>query len=124
MTSRRAKQIEAALGFVAGVIVLALAGYLTWQGLSDGPSLPQLSVAPVTGSDDEVRFVVRNDGGATATDVAISLVFAGDGGRPPIERRLVIDYVPGHSEATGGFVLPAGAAALSAGLAVEGYLDP
>jgi uncharacterized protein (TIGR02588 family) len=124
MTTRRARHIEGALGFLAGVIVLALIGYLAWQGLRDGTDLPELSVAPVPTAAGEVRFVVRNEGGGTATDVAIALVLADPEGRPVRERRLVIDYVPAHSEATGGFVLPSGAEGLTPGLAVEGYLDP
>ena len=40
------------------------------------------------------------------------------------ERRLVIDYVPGHSEAEGAFVLPPESEALERQVAVEGYIAP
>jgi len=62
---------------------------------------------------------VRNDGGRAATAVALSLRL-GDGE----ERRLVIDYLPGHSEASGGFVLPEGTAPDATRVVVEGYIDP
>jgi uncharacterized protein (TIGR02588 family) len=64
---------------------------------------------------------VSNDGGQTATDVAVALVLEVDGVRAQAQR-LVIDYLPGHSEATGAFVVPEGGA--GARLAIEGYLDP
>jgi uncharacterized protein (TIGR02588 family) len=124
MTSRGAEWIEAVLGAVAGAVVLALAGFLAWQGLRDGADLPELSVLPVAAPDAEVRFIVRNDSGETATDVAISLVLVDEEGRTVSERGLVIDYVPGHSEVTGGFLLPTGFERLSPRLAVDGYLDP
>jgi hypothetical protein len=67
---------------------------------------------------------VRNDGRQTATAVALSLVLRDANGSAVAERRLVLDYLPGHSEATGGFVLPPTAPALSPELVIEGYLDP
>ena len=72
---------------------------------------------------DQVRFRVRNQGGRAASAVSLSLTLR-DGGEIVSERRLVLDYLPGHSETTGGFVLPAGARGFAADLSVEGYLDP
>ena len=37
---------------------------------------------------------------------------------------MTIDYVPAHSQVTGGLYLPADAAELDVELAVEGYVDP
>jgi uncharacterized protein (TIGR02588 family) len=115
--SRTAERVEWALGLACGLLVLALAGYLLWEGLSAGGTPPRLSVATVPGGSGEVRFTVRNDGGRAATDVALRL---GDGG----ERRLVVDYLPSHSEASGSFVLPAGTPPEAAEVVVEGYIDP
>ena len=84
-----------------------------------GDTPPVLSVATEAAPPGEIRFSVRNAGGRTATAVALSLRL-GDGA----ERRLVIDYLPGHSQASGGFVLPAGAGQAPPEIVVEGYLDP
>jgi len=117
-TSRTAERLEWILGIVSGIVVAALAGYLTLQGIADTRTPPRLSVAAEPGPSGEVRFTVHNDGGRTATAVALSLIADGT------ERRLVIDYLPGHSEASGGFVLPAGVNADASAIVVEGYLDP
>jgi uncharacterized protein (TIGR02588 family) len=118
-----AERVEWGLGLVCGAGVLILAGYLGWQGLGDGLSPASLSVGPARedrpAGPGEVGFVVRNGGGHTATDVSLSLALD-DGSR----QRLVIDYLPGHSEATGAFVLPPGIEADAAGVRVDGYLDP
>jgi uncharacterized protein (TIGR02588 family) len=117
--SSGAERVEWALGLLCGLAVLALAGFLLREGLRSGATPPVLSVAIEPAPSGEVRFTVRNDGGRTATALALSLRL-GDGA----ERRLVIDYLPGHSEASGGFVLPAGMAPEAAQLVVEGYVDP
>jgi uncharacterized protein (TIGR02588 family) len=87
------------------------------EGLRGGTP-PVISVAVEPAPPGEVRFTVRNEGGRTATAVALSLRL-GDGA----ERRLVIDYLPARSEASGGFVLPPGAEAQPE-ITVEGYVDP
>ena len=116
--SPTAERLEWGLGLACGLLVAALVGYLAREGLSAGRTPPALTVAAEPAPEDEMRFTVRNDGGRTATAVALSLSL-GDGA----ERRLVIDYLPGHSDASGGFVLPE-AAAPDAEIVVEGYLDP
>lgn len=114
-----AERLEWLVGAVSGLLVAGLVGYLVWEGLSAGRTPPRLSVRAEPAPGGELRFTIRNDGGQTATAVALSLRLE-DGG----ERRLVVDYVPGHSEASGGFVLPDGVAADTARMTVEGYLDP
>ena len=63
------------------------AGYLAWEGLSAG----RHAAAPLgddgAGAAGELRFTVRNDGGRTATAVALSLRL-GDGGRAAPGHRL------------------------------------
>jgi uncharacterized protein (TIGR02588 family) len=114
-----AERVEWALGLVCGLAVLALAGFLVREGLRSGATPPALSVTTEPGPDDELRFTLRNDGGRTATAVALSVRF-GDGA----ERRVVIDYLPARSEASGGFALPPGTAPAAAEVVVEGYVDP
>jgi uncharacterized protein (TIGR02588 family) len=113
-----AERIEWVLGLVCGLAVLSLAGFLVREGLR-AATPPALSVTTEPEPDGELRFTVRNDGGRTATAVALS-VRLGDGA----ERRVVIDYLPARSEASGGFALPAGTAPAAAEVVVEGYVDP
>lgn len=121
--SRAAEAIEWALGALSGLAVLAIGGYLLKVGLEEPPE-PALTVqaapAPTAGM---IPFTVKNDGGGTATAVAVSLTLTRDGALVG-ERRLVIDYVPGHSESEGAFILPPGAEGLDRQIAVEGYLAP
>lgn len=125
-------RIEWALGIISAAVVLAIAGYLVVEAVGGSATMPDLHVAivPPEAEDGDapapgqVRFVVRNDGGRTATAVAVSLALHGADGAVVGDRRIVLDYLPGHSEATGGFVLPPGAAQARAEIAVEGYLDP
>ena len=121
--TERAERLEWILGYVSGVAVLGIIGYLVWQGLAEPPGA-DLRIEAAPGSPDgQLRFIARNNGGRTATDVAVSLTLR-KGDEVFAERRLVIDYVPSHSEAEGAFMLPAGNEALSRDLVVDGYLDP
>ena len=121
-----AERLEWALGFVSGVVVLAIAGYLAWQGLTSRSELPDLVVVeagiPATSGPPQVRFVLRNRGASAATGVVVGLALErrARGGRA----RLVVDLVPAGSQVEGGFMLPPGAERLPRTLVVEGYLDP
>lgn len=126
--SGTAARIEWGLGIVSAAVVLAIAGYLLYQAVGGASTPPALraEIVPATPGQapGQLRFIVRNDGGRTATAVALSLVLHAPDGTPVGERRIVLDYLPGHSEATGGFLLPEDAERLRAELVVEGYLDP
>ena len=52
----RAQRIEWVLGLACGAMVLALAGYLAWQGLRDGGDPPVLSVVAEPAPPGEIRF--------------------------------------------------------------------
>lgn len=127
-SARTADRIEWALGIASALVVLAIAGFLVREAVGGSKSLPDLHVALLPPDPDappgQVRFVARNDGGRTATAVALAVVLRDADGAPVGERRLVIDYLPGRSEATGGFVLGEDAASLRPEIVVEGYLDP
>jgi uncharacterized protein (TIGR02588 family) len=120
-----AQRIEWLLGVASALLVLALAGYLVHEATGPAGTLPDLAVvlADEPAPQDQVRFMVTNHGGRTAQSVTVSLTLDRDGA-PAMRRSLTIDYVPAHSQATGGFILPPGARGLDPALAVEGYLDP
>ena len=122
-----AERLEWALGFVSGAVMLAIVGYLAWQGLTSRSELPDLAVSevgtPATSGPPQVRFVLRNRGGSAVTEVVVALTLS-DGAREVTRMRLVVDLVPVGSKAEGGFVLPPDAEGLSRTLTVEGYLDP
>ena len=126
--SRNARRIERALGLVSAAAVLAIMAFLVHEGLTGAQTLPDLHAGILPpGPDDapgQLRFAIHNDGGRTATAVALSLVLRDAGGTAVAERRLTLDYLPGHSATTGAFALPEAAASLAPTLVVEGYLDP
>jgi uncharacterized protein (TIGR02588 family) len=126
-TPSPAERLEWALGFVSGAVVLAIAGYLAWQGTTSRNELPDLAVAetaiPATSGPPQVRFVVRNRGASAATDVMVALILR-EGTREVARTRLVVELVAAGSEAEGGFLLPPGTEGLPRTLVVEGYLDP
>jgi uncharacterized protein (TIGR02588 family) len=121
-------RIEWVLGLLSALIVLALAGFLVREAVSGPKDLPDLRIERLPADPDappgDVRFVVRNEGEQTATAVSLALVLRDTAGASVSERRLVIDYLPGRSEATGAFVLEEVDPRLRQELLVEGYLDP
>jgi uncharacterized protein (TIGR02588 family) len=122
--SSTAEKLEWVLGAVAAVAVLSIIGFLAWQGLGDSQTDPKLAVEPVdSAAEGQLRFAVRNDGGRTATGVVVSLMLR-DGDRVVEDRQLTIDYLPGHSETMGAFVLTPGSGGLQQELSVDGYVDP
>lgn len=117
-----ANALEWGLGALSALVVLAITGYLVREGLSETEE-PVISVEAGDAADGVLPVTVRNDGGRTATSVAISLTVGGNG-IPVEERYIVIDYVPGHSEAVGAFVLPEADPGLEPRVTVEGYVLP
>jgi uncharacterized protein (TIGR02588 family) len=122
-----AERLEWALGFLSGALVLAIVGYLVWQGQTSGDDLPDLAVVeagtPETSGPPQVRFVLRNRGASAATAVVVALAI-GEGTAEVTRSRLLVDLVPAGSQVEGGFLLPPGAEGLKRTLTVEGYLDP
>ena len=70
-----------ALGIASALVVLAIAGFLVCEAVGGSKSLPDLHVALLPPDPDappgQVRFVARNDGGRTATAVALALLGPG-----------------------------------------------
>lgn len=114
-----AGRVEWVLGAVSALLVLAVVGFLVREGLGPAAAPPDLRVAEAPSSvPGQIRFAVGNRGGRTARSVTVALVLGAE------RRTLTVDYVPAHSEVTGGFLLPPGVDRAETGLEVEGYLDP
>ncbi len=123
--ARGIERVEWVLGIVAGAAVLAIVGYLVWQGVTSGRTVPDLAVAASAEqpSEEQLRFTLSNRGSRAATGVSVALTL-GEGDRMVARQRVVVDLVPAHADVEGGFVLSPGDARRTATLSVEGYLDP
>lgn len=115
---------EISLAIISGCLVCAMTGYLLHAVFFVTPTPVSLSV--VTTPPDatgHVRFTVRNDGGRTASNVQVSLLLQ-DGARFVDRRTVMLDYVPPHSEISGGLLLQPDEMALDRTFLVGGYMDP
>jgi uncharacterized protein (TIGR02588 family) len=116
--------VELVLAIVSGCLVIAMAGYLLHAAFFITPSPVSLAVSTAPADDQgQVRYTVRNDGGRTASNVYVSVVLR-DGERLVGRRTVMLDYVPPHSEISGGLLLQPGELALEREFVVEGYMDP
>lgn len=123
-SDRSAHVTEIALAIVSGCLVFAMVGYLVHAVLFVTPAPVSLSVvATAPDKAGHVRFTVRNEGGRTASNVHVSLLLQ-DGARFVDRRTVQIDYVPPHSEISGGLLLQPDEFALDRTFVVEGYMDP
>lgn len=98
------ERIVAAMG---AVIVMSVFTFLGVDALMGDRSPPDIRVEAITIEQVRNGYLVQvraiNDGGRAAAQVELEgMVIAGDGGRSTA--RLVLDYVPGHSEAEGGML--------------------
>ncbi|WIY52011.1 hypothetical protein O9Z70_11020 [Devosia sp. YIM 151766] len=116
--------VEWVLGGLSGLIVLGLAGFLVFEGItkSGGEPLLSLQVVRIVNHAQAYGVVieVRNVGHATAAEVEIAGILAGD----PLPRHAVLDYVPAESvrEVTFNFTAPVSEDTLE--LFVLGFVDP
>jgi uncharacterized protein (TIGR02588 family) len=125
-TRSRTERLEWLLGAVAGIVVLAVIGFLAFEGLTRGGIPPDLTVAaetPAGAAAPELRFTLTNRGGRAATGVVVALTLR-DGAEVAEVRRLTVEEVAPGSTATGAFLLPPDAGRLTPALTIEGYLDP
>ncbi len=88
---------------ISVVLVLASAGWLTWEALAgtDGP--PSIVVEVGSGEMRAGRWTTlvtaRNEGGTTAEDVRIALTVEGTG--EPERAEIVFQYLPARATRTG-----------------------
>ena len=90
---------------VSALVVVALAGYLVYDGLrEDGPAVPievtvQLEQAAPAGERFVVPIEVRNAGRRTLTNVKVEVTQTGAAGSP-LTSSFDIDYLPKSSRET------------------------
>lgn len=120
----RAHAVEWVLGGLSALVVAGLAAFLIYEGTTRTGSEPILSlhIERLLEHDGghSVVVTVRNDGHATAEDVQIAGIMAGD----PLTRSVTLDYAPAQSEReiTLTFATPVTLEALD--LQVLGFVDP
>ncbi|OHB31357.1 MAG: hypothetical protein A2790_02245 [Phenylobacterium sp. RIFCSPHIGHO2_01_FULL_69_31] len=119
-----AEWTAAALGLV---MTLGVVGYTLWEGLTEDPGPPRLTVTAQTatpnGATHVVPIVVRNASHATAAQVEVRAVLRSPAGVSE-ERRASFAYVPGRGEARGGLVFRQNPAGAELDLSIEGYAEP
>lgn len=120
----KAHAVEWVLGSLSALVVAGLAAFLVYEGVTRTGSDPVLTLHVERLLEEEgghsVIVKVRNDGHATAADVQIAGIMAGD----PLTRSVTLDYAPAQSEReiTLTFATPVRAEALD--LQVLGFVDP
>lgn len=112
-----ARRLEWIAAGVAGAVVVALIAHLVHAAvvLEDAPAALRVEVSPA--AEGIIAWRVTNDGGRSASSVALVLR-QGDGR----DRHLVLDYVPAGSSVTGGIPAAPGAAPVTG--EIEGWVDP
>ena len=119
-----AQWIAAALGLL---LTLAVLGYSLWEGLTQQPRPPQLSItaaAPVPGPGGFiVPLTVSNASDETAASVEVRGRIE-QSGAVVEERRAAFAYVPGRGEARGGLVFAQDPRSGRLVMSVEGYEAP
>ena len=111
------------VGLLLALIVFGLIG---WQALNGGSEPPAIVVeagdmTSVPGGF-RVEFRARNTGGSAGAQVEIEGILSG-GGADEISR-VVLDYVPGHSERQGGLFFARDPRTGTLSLRARGYSEP
>jgi uncharacterized protein (TIGR02588 family) len=124
MASRtNAESIEWIAGVVSALIVVGIIGFFVYEAISGANGLPRLEVTvdPIVQTADQthLRYLIRNEGGQAASAVTLSFSLP-DGAR----RSVIVDYVPAHSQVTGGLYVPESVRPAELELTVDGYVDP
>lgn len=125
-SSRWTARVEWGVAAVAALILVWMIWALIGEAADDATP-PDLRIALEPPQIDgtgvaHVDFILRNAGGRAASMVGVGLRLGGAASPPA--RRLVIDYVPAHSEVSGRFYLAPDEAGLTPLGLVEGYVDP
>jgi uncharacterized protein (TIGR02588 family) len=109
------------------VLVLGVFGVIGWQ-LFNGATVPPVitveveNVAPVEGGH-RVLFRARNRAGEAAAQVEIEGTVS-TAGSDPETSRVVLDYIPGHSEQQGGLFFSRDPRSGALTLRATGFADP
>ncbi len=114
------------------LLLLCTTGYLVYQAIFHRGEPASLTVhlgEPWSASTDPmhttVPVTVRNDGGATATEVTVEVMVPGATASAPAERReLIFDFVPHQSSRTGALTFETNRGGGELRASVLGYIEP
>ncbi|WP_342643996.1 hypothetical protein [Rhodoligotrophos ferricapiens] len=120
-------RLEWLFAAIGGLIVLGMAGYLAYFGLTAPETPPKLILEPVSVQQTADGYLlqgkVRNEGEMPATQVKVTGELMD--GENPIERSSIeIDSVPQHSERRFGLQFSTDPSQHSPRLRIEGYVEP
>ena len=118
-SKENAERIEWIAGSVSALVVLGMIGFFVYEAISGADGLPRLEVTvdPVDqiAGGTHLRYLIRNEGGRAASAVTLSVT---------LRRSVIVDYVPAHSQVSGGLNVPESARPGDLELTVDGYVDP
>ena len=119
---------ELMLAALGAALVLGMLGQLAHEALRTHRTPPELRLqvqeVRATGEGFLVRFRALNTGGSTAADLLVRGELAGAPGQPAEASDAVLDYVPAHSERSGGLFFRGDPRARPLTLRALGYQDP
>lgn len=109
------------------LLVLGIFGVIGWQVLNDASTPPAITVfienvAPVEGGY-RVLFRARNSAGEAAAQVEVEGKLSG-AGLDSETSRVVLDYIPGHSERHGGLFFTRDPRASDLSVRATGFAEP
>jgi uncharacterized protein (TIGR02588 family) len=124
---QRVPWLEWVASGVGLLLVLGLFGVIGWQAFNGAATPPAITVevenvAPVEGGY-RVLFRARNSAGEAAAQVEIEGTVTTTGA-PPETSRVVLDYIPGHSERRGGLFFTWDARAGDLTVRATGFAEP
>ena len=116
-------RIEWILGACAGLVILAIIGFLGFEAITWTGRRPELSLHVVDQRDTEIGkemvIEVRNDGQATAASVEVAGTTDGRSWR-----QVTLDYAPAQSRREVTLILPASPSSEPVQVKIAGYVDP
>ncbi|WP_262268334.1 TIGR02588 family protein [Microvirga yunnanensis] len=109
------------------LLVLAIFGVIGWQAFNDASTPPVITVevgnvAPVEGGY-RVLFRARNTAGDAAAQVEIEGKLSAAGAEAETSR-VILDYIPGHSERHGGMFFTRDPRSGALAMRATGFAEP
>lgn len=125
-TSPRESRLQIAVTWASGLLLLAIVGYLVWEGTRPyTPASFRASVEQVRQVDGRyfVRLEVKNVGGQSVQGLGVRLELIGDG-QPVEDVSSIVDWLPEGSSRELVLILENDPARYQTVVRFEGYLVP